>query len=145
MNKKFFRVIGFSCRLSTCQPNFRSKSSSFDHRRGWPGALHHRQVGCSQTDYKCVDSMSSLANNVSATPNDFLHAATNAAIEEVQAAMYRSLTIGQAANASFQKMAVYDYKELLEYADEELQASYSMVQGSNFHTAEDREAELKKG
>ncbi|CAI9776166.1 unnamed protein product [Fraxinus pennsylvanica] len=100
---------------------------------------------CSQTDYKraCVDSMSSLANNASATPNDFLQAAINVAIEEVQAAMNRSLKIGQAANDSFQKMAVEDCKELLEYAVEELQASYSMVGDSNLHTAADREAELK--
>ncbi|KAL2470209.1 putative pectinesterase/pectinesterase inhibitor 28 [Abeliophyllum distichum] len=100
---------------------------------------------CSQTDYKraCVDSMSSVANNASATPNDFLQAAINVVIEEVQAAMNRSLTIGKAANDSFQKMAVEDCKELLEYAVEELQASYSMVGDSNLHTVPDREAELK--
>lgn len=100
---------------------------------------------CSWTDYKraCVSSMSSLANNASATPNDFLQATINVATEEVQGTRNRSLKIGQAANNPVQKMAVEDCKELLEYAVEELQASYSMVGDSNLHTAIDRSPATK--
>ncbi|KAL3812211.1 hypothetical protein ACJIZ3_013479 [Penstemon smallii] len=100
---------------------------------------------CSQTDYKktCVDSMSSVVNNQSATPKDFLEAAINVAITELQAAMGRPAEIGKAANDSLQKMAVEDCKDLLQYAVAELQASFSMVGDSSLHTISDREAELK--
>ncbi|CAA3030443.1 pectinesterase-like [Olea europaea subsp. europaea] len=45
MNKVLLlRVVDFSCPLITREPKFRSKLSSFDRRRGWPGAFHHHQV-----------------------------------------------------------------------------------------------------
>ncbi|EYU26212.1 hypothetical protein MIMGU_mgv1a003546mg [Erythranthe guttata] len=100
---------------------------------------------CGETDYKktCADSLSTVANNESATPMDFLQAAINVAIQEVQAAMSLPDTIGKSANDPQQKMAVEDCKDLLQYAVAELQASFSMVGDSSLHTISDREAELK--
>ncbi|PIN19466.1 Pectinesterase [Handroanthus impetiginosus] len=96
-------------------------------------------------DYKktCVNALNAMANNESATPKDFLQAAINVAIEEVEAAMSRPADIGKVANNSQEKMAVEDCKDLLQYAIAELQASFSTVGDSNLHTIFDREAELK--
>lgn len=100
---------------------------------------------CSQTDNKkiCVESLSSVANNQSATPKDFLQAAIRATIEEVQAAKERSGNFGKDAKDSVNKMAVEDCKELLQYAVDELQASFTSVGDSDLHTMADREAEFK--
>ena len=100
---------------------------------------------CSQTDYKraCVNSLDAVANNQSATPKDFIKAAIQVTIQEVKAAVEKTGTIGKAANDPLQKMAVEDCKDLLQFAIDELQASFSMVGDSNLHTIGDREAELK--
>ncbi|KAK3011953.1 hypothetical protein RJ639_012535 [Escallonia herrerae] len=100
---------------------------------------------CSPTDYKraCVDSLSSVANNKSATPKDFFKAALEVAIQEVKAALNNSGTIGKSANDTIQKMGVEDCKDLLQFAVDELQASFSTVGDSELHTINDREAELK--
>lgn len=100
---------------------------------------------CSQTDNKkvCVQSLSSLANNESATPKDFLQLAIQVTIQEIQAAKERSAQIGKGAKDSLNKMAVEDCQELLQYAVGELQASFSSVGDSDLHTVADREIELK--
>ncbi|XP_060197542.1 pectinesterase-like [Lycium barbarum] len=101
---------------------------------------------CSQTDYKkaCVNSLSSMANNQSATPKDFIQKAIEVAIQEVKAGMERSASIGKAeAHDPLQKMATDDCKDLLQFAIDELQASFSSVGDSNLHTMGDRETELK--
>lgn len=100
---------------------------------------------CSQTDHKktCVESLSSLASNQSATPKDFLEVAIKVTMQEVQDAIQKSQTIGQAAKDPLNKMAVEDCKELLQYAVAELQASFSSVGDSSLHTITDREIELK--
>ncbi|XP_049414658.1 pectinesterase-like [Solanum stenotomum] len=101
---------------------------------------------CSQTDFKksCVNSLSSMANNQSATPKEFLQKAIEVAIQEVRIGIERSTSIGKAeAHDSLQKMATDDCKELLEYAIDELQASFSSVGDSSVHTIADRETELK--
>lgn len=100
---------------------------------------------CSQTDNKkvCVESLRSVASNQSATPKDFLQAALQATIEEVQAAKERSGKFAKAAKDPLNKMAVDDCKELLQYAVDELQASFSSVGDSDLHTMADREVEFK--
>ncbi|KAK9288458.1 hypothetical protein L1049_016915 [Liquidambar formosana] len=84
---------------------------------------------CAPTDYKeaCVSSLNAVANNESATPKDFIQTAIQVTIQEVKAALENSGTIGKAANDSSQKMAVEDCQDLLQFAVEELQASFSMV------------------
>ncbi|XP_059289587.1 pectinesterase-like [Lycium ferocissimum] len=101
---------------------------------------------CSQTDYKkaCVNSLTSMANNQTATPKDFIQKAIEVAIQEVKAAMERSASIGKAeAHDPLQKMATDDCKDLLQFAIDELQASFSSVGDSNLHSMGDRETELK--
>lgn len=101
---------------------------------------------CSQTDYKkaCVNSLSSMANNQSATPKDFIEKAIEVAIQEVRAGMERSASIGKAeAHDSLQKMATEDCKDLLHFAIDELQASFSSVGDNELHKITDRETELK--
>ncbi|XP_009800039.1 probable pectinesterase/pectinesterase inhibitor 13 [Nicotiana sylvestris] len=101
---------------------------------------------CSQTDYKkaCVNSLSSMANNQSATPKDFIEKAIEVAIQEVRAGMERSASIGKAeAHDSLQKMATEDCKDLLHFAIDELQASFSSVGDNELHNIADREIELK--
>ncbi|KAJ7955325.1 Pectinesterase [Quillaja saponaria] len=99
---------------------------------------------CNPTDYKqaCVDSLNTLANNQSATPMDFMKAAIEATIQQVKLAMDKSLSMGKNTDNSTQKMAMEDCEDLLQFAIDELQASFSMVGDSKMHTVKDREAEL---
>ncbi|KAK9991971.1 hypothetical protein SO802_026956 [Lithocarpus litseifolius] len=100
---------------------------------------------CSPTDYKdaCIKSLSSYANNQSATPKDFIQTALQVTIQEVKAALQKSGVIGNGTNNSTQKMAADDCKDLLQFAIDELQASFSTVGDSELHTISDREDELK--
>ncbi|KAM7463211.1 hypothetical protein LguiA_031332 [Lonicera macranthoides] len=100
---------------------------------------------CSQTDYKktCVESLSSLANNDSATPKDYFQTAIRVTIDEVKAAMEKSGTIGNASKDPAHKMAVEDCKDLLQFAVDELESSYSTVGDSSLHNMNDRAAELQ--
>lgn len=100
---------------------------------------------CSQTDYKktCVESLSSLANNESATPKDYFQTAIRVTIDEVKAAMEKSGTIGKDSKDPAHKMAVDDCKDLLQFAIDELESSYSTVGDSSLHNMNDRAAELQ--
>ncbi|KAI4303061.1 hypothetical protein MLD38_038738 [Melastoma candidum] len=100
---------------------------------------------CEPTSYQqaCVNSLSAVANNASATPKDFIMAAIQATIQEVGSALNKSGTIGAGAKDSTQKMAVEDCQDLLQFAIDELQASFSMVGDSDLHTVNDRVAELQ--
>jgi len=121
-------------------------SSSGDSNKGNALSTTSKSVSaiCSPTDHQqaCVDSLSALANNQSATPKDFLQAALQYTVSAVKAALSNTTAIGKAANDSLNKMAVEDCQELLQYAIDELQASFSMVGDSSLHTMNDREAEL---
>ncbi|KAL6960305.1 pectinesterase [Sarracenia purpurea var. burkii] len=122
------------------------KASSTSSSGGDPLATTSKSVAtiCSQTDYKeaCVNSLSSVANNQSATPEDYVRAAIQYTIQEVKTALSSSSNIKKSANDSYNHMAMEDCEELLQYAIDELQASFSMVGDSKLHTAADREAEL---
>ncbi|XP_074340961.1 pectinesterase-like [Apium graveolens] len=100
---------------------------------------------CSPTDYKeaCVNTMSALANNQSASPKEFIQAAIDIAQKEIKAALDKSGTLSKAVNKPREKMAVEDCQDLLQFAVEELQASFSSVGDSNLHSMSDREAELR--
>ncbi|XP_059632036.1 pectinesterase-like [Cornus florida] len=100
---------------------------------------------CAPTDYKqaCVDSVSSLANDQTATPQSYIQAALNLTIQEVQSALEKAGKIGKEAKESDQKMAVEDCQDLLQFATDELEASFSSVGDSDLHTLNDRQAELQ--
>ncbi|OWM67390.1 pectinesterase-like [Punica granatum] len=100
---------------------------------------------CDPTDYKeaCINSLSVAAKNGTTDPKELIVAAFGSALKEVQASLSKSGTIGEGAKAPQQKMAFDDCKELLQYAIDELQASYSMVGDSSLHTMNDRVSELQ--
>lgn len=100
---------------------------------------------CGPTDYKqaCVQSFGSIANNQSATPKQLIEAAINATIQEVKSALEKSGKLaGSSASNGTEKMSMEDCQDLLQFAVDELQASFSMVGDSELHTMKDREAEL---
>uniref|UniRef100_A0A5B7BQY1 Pectinesterase n=1 Tax=Davidia involucrata TaxID=16924 RepID=A0A5B7BQY1_DAVIN len=100
---------------------------------------------CAPTDHKeaCMNSLSSVAKNESATPKDFIMAAIKATVDEVKKAMDVAGTV-KVNNETDPKdhMAVEDCKDLFQFAVDELQASYSMVGDSEMHTIGDRVQEL---
>lgn len=100
---------------------------------------------CSPTDFKeaCMNSLNSVANNEAATPKDLIQAAINITIQEVRAALEKSGTLQNLTNDSSQKMAVDDCKDLLQFAIDELESSFSTVGNSDMHSVGDREADLK--
>ncbi|KAF3456451.1 hypothetical protein FNV43_RR01101 [Rhamnella rubrinervis] len=100
---------------------------------------------CGPTDYKeaCVQSLGSIATNQSATPKQLIEAAINATIQEVKSALEKSgKLVGNSASNGTEKMSMEDCQDLLQFAVDELQASFSMVGDSELHTVKDREAEL---
>lgn len=125
----------------------RHKTSTEGDKKDNPLATTSKAVAtiCSPTDYKqaCVDSLSPVANNQSATPKDYIQAAIQTAIREVKTALEKSGTIGKSLNESRQKMAVEDCEDLLQFAVDELEAAFSSVGDSELHTITDREAELR--
>ncbi|KAM7279020.1 hypothetical protein ACFE04_006154 [Oxalis oulophora] len=102
---------------------------------------------CSNVDYKeaCVKSLTPLANNESATPKDFLLAAISVTMQEIQATMNHTESIfskiGKKDDAR-QKMALDDCKDLMQFAVEELQSSFSAVGDASMHSVSDRENEI---
>ncbi|PON64845.1 Pectinesterase inhibitor domain containing protein [Parasponia andersonii] len=99
---------------------------------------------CRPTDYKqaCVESLGAAADNATASPKDLIQAAINSTIRHVVEAMQKSSTLAQNSTTAPQKMSLEDCKDLLDFAADELQASFSTVGDSDLHTVHDREAEL---
>ncbi|CAK9152844.1 unnamed protein product [Ilex paraguariensis] len=100
---------------------------------------------CASTDFKdaCARSLGPVAKNSSATTKDYILAAIQATINEVKKS--EEVTSKQSVDAEkdpYNHMAVEDCKELLKYAVDELQASFSMVGDSELHTLNDRVSEL---
>ncbi|KAF8401222.1 hypothetical protein HHK36_012151 [Tetracentron sinense] len=100
---------------------------------------------CAPTDYRetCISSLSSVANNASATPKDLLKTAVQVTIEQMKFAYEMSCTFVKATNGTIHKMALDDCEELLLFAIDELQASFTMVSDTKLHSMNDRAAELK--
>lgn len=99
---------------------------------------------CAPTDHKqaCIDSVRPASKNESASPKEFIQAAIRTTMHMVEEAMNKSGTIFDKTDPA-QKMAKEDCDDLLDFAVEELQASFSMVGDSDLHTLKDREAELQ--
>ena len=101
---------------------------------------------CAPTSYKeaCQRSLSSVATNQTATPLDLIKAAILYTVDEVKSVLTNSSAIAELVGKddSLNKMAMEDCKELLGYAVEELQASFSMVGDPSMHNDTDRQAEL---
>ncbi|XP_075520399.1 pectinesterase 4-like [Primulina tabacum] len=101
---------------------------------------------CAPTSYKdaCTRTLGPVARNETATPKDYIMAAIQATLEEVQKSFeVTSKTIVNNETDPYNHMAVEDCKELLDQAIDTLQASYSMVGDSDMHTLQDRADELR--
>jgi len=123
---------------------FSNKGGSKDGNTGISTTSKSVAAICTPTDYKeaCVKSLTAVANNQTANPKDFIQAAIQATIDVVKEAMNQTGSIFNSDDKA-QKMAKDDCEDLLSYAVQELQASFSMVGDSDMHTMKDREAELK--
>jgi len=101
---------------------------------------------CAPTQFKqaCVDTLGSVSNNESALPKDFIQAAIHVTLQELQAALNRTGPIfgDSVLNDKTVKMAKDDCDDLLQFAIDELQASFSMVGESELHSMQEREAEI---
>jgi len=98
---------------------------------------------CAPTDYKetCVKSLSSVNNT---DPKELFKAAIMATTEAVKKSLNISDSIVvDATKEPRVKMAVDDCKDLMDFAVQELQASFSSVGDSEMHTMQDRVADLK--
>ncbi|XP_022851456.1 pectinesterase-like [Olea europaea var. sylvestris] len=101
---------------------------------------------CAPTTYKdaCVRSLESVANNETATPKDYIMAAILATLDEVKKSFnVTGKTVVNKDDDPYDHMAVEDCKDLLDYAIDTLQASYSSVGESDMHTIQDRANELR--
>ncbi|KAL4018561.1 hypothetical protein IC575_022159 [Cucumis melo] len=102
---------------------------------------------CSTTDYQeeCKNTLNHVAQNTSSNdPKDYAKAAILATIKEITKGynLSDSLIVEAGNNASI-KMSVEDCNDLLQFAIDELQASYSTVGESDLHTDADRIADIK--
>ncbi|KAL3531567.1 hypothetical protein ACH5RR_010889 [Cinchona calisaya] len=100
---------------------------------------------CASTPFKdaCARSVESVANNATATPKDYLMAAIQATIQEVRKAIeVTNTTKIDPKEDPFHHSALENCKELLGYAVDELQASFSTVGNSELHTLSDRVDQL---
>ncbi|XP_027063762.1 pectinesterase 4 [Coffea arabica] len=102
---------------------------------------------CESTNFKdaCAKSVESVANNATASPKDYLMAALNATIQEVQKALQVANATGSKVDPKqdpYNHVAAQDCQELLGYAVDELQAAFSTVGDSELHTLNDRVDEL---
>ncbi|CAI9104865.1 OLC1v1003648C1 [Oldenlandia corymbosa var. corymbosa] len=109
------------------------------------GSMKSVDKFCEPAPFKdaCARSLESVANNASATPKDYLIAALQATVEEVNKGLdVVGNTKIDEKNDSFHHMAVEDCKELLGYAVDELQAAITSVGNSQLHTLSDRVHDL---
>ncbi|XP_016443367.2 pectinesterase 4-like [Nicotiana tabacum] len=100
---------------------------------------------CKPAEFKeaCAKSLDSVAKNNSATMKDYLLVSIQITVDEVK----KSFEVVEKTSVNnesdpYNHMAVEDCKELLQYAIEELQASYSMVGDTELHSLNDRVSEL---
>ncbi|KAM6558781.1 hypothetical protein CsatA_028020 [Cannabis sativa] len=103
---------------------------------------------CSATNYKnsCVDSLKPVATNSSAEFKDYLKAAMLATMDQVSKSLNLTSSLLVEANSTNNpklKMSLEDCNDLLSFAVDQLQASFSMVGESATHTLKERSAELK--
>ncbi|XP_023549872.1 pectinesterase-like [Cucurbita pepo subsp. pepo] len=102
---------------------------------------------CSSTNYQneCQNTLVSTAHNASASdPKAYVKAAILATVEEIKKGFNLSNNLMvEAANNATIKMSLEDCKDLLQYAIDELHASYSTVGDPELHTKEDRIADIK--
>ncbi|KAG6469403.1 hypothetical protein ZIOFF_074120 [Zingiber officinale] len=80
---------------------------------------------CLRTDYNdvCMRTVGTAVNSSASDPKEFVQAALQAAVDEINGAFNLTEKVGAGAKDEFNKNAFADCKSLLEYATEELQAA----------------------
>ncbi|XP_074569203.1 pectinesterase/pectinesterase inhibitor-like [Curcuma longa] len=80
---------------------------------------------CLQTDYNdvCMRTVGTAVNSSASDPKEFIQAAFQAAMDEINGAFNLTNNVSAGAHDEFNKNAFADCKSLLEYATEELQAA----------------------
>ena len=99
---------------------------------------------CSATNYKdaCIQSLTPVAKNGSATPKDYIQASLLVTIDEIKRSMKNSENLVQATNDSMTQMALDDCKELLGFAIDELQESLKSVDESDTSSIDQRSIDI---
>ncbi|RVW12534.1 putative pectinesterase/pectinesterase inhibitor 21 [Vitis vinifera] len=99
---------------------------------------------CATADYKdaCMQTLSPVAKNGSATPKDYIQAAVQVTMKEIKSSMNLSEKLVQATNDSRTQMALGDCKDLLQFAIDELQESFSSVGESDLQTLDQLSTEI---
>lgn len=102
---------------------------------------------CGKTDYQeiCQKTLTPVADQGVKDPKEFLKAALQSTINEVSKALNFSDNLIQNVSSSTPrvKMEAEDCKDLLQFAVDELQASFSMVGESNVNNMTDKATEIK--
>lgn len=101
---------------------------------------------CAPTDYKdlCVETISpSASSNSTNDPIELIKVAFKAALQHIQSASHLPSDIANKTNDPMQQAALSDCKDLLQYAEAELQAAYSEVGDKDMHTLPDRVNEIR--
>ncbi|XXG53864.1 hypothetical protein AAC387_Pa03g1886 [Persea americana] len=101
---------------------------------------------CAPTDYKdlCVETLSpSASSNSTNDPIELIKVAFMAALQHIQSASHLPSDIANKTNDPMQQAALSDCKDLLQYAEAELQAAYSEVGDKDMHTLSDRVNEIR--
>ena len=104
-------------------------------------------VFCGKTDYQeiCQKTLTPVADQGVKDPKEFVKAALQSTINEVSKALNFSDTLITNVSSSTPrvKMEAEDCKDLLEFAVDELQSSFSMVGDSNINNMTDKATEIK--
>ncbi|KAG6471132.1 hypothetical protein ZIOFF_072233 [Zingiber officinale] len=103
--------------------NHKSSSTSEDSSVSSPSTSI--KALCLRTDYNdvCMRTVGTAVNSSASDPKEFVQAALQAAVDEINGAFNLTEKVGAGAKDEFNKNAFADCKSLLEYATEELQAA----------------------
>ena len=101
---------------------------------------------CGKTDNQqiCQKSLSSVVEKGSVDPKEYIKAAIQSTINEVAKSLnFSDSLVKNVSGTPKVKMEVEDCKDLLQFAVDELQASFSMVGDSDLRNMNDRDADIK--
>jgi len=101
---------------------------------------------CGKTDHQeiCQKTLSPVAEKGNVDPKEFLKAAIQSTINEVAKSLnFSDSLVKNVSGTPKVKMEVEDCKDLLQFAVDELQASFSMVGDSDLRNMNDRDADIK--
>ncbi|KAF4350516.1 hypothetical protein F8388_014977 [Cannabis sativa] len=142
--------VGFGGHMNT-NAGFHAKIPSF------PGAAHHAattfagishaaNIFCGTCEYRdaCIKSIASMGNKANANPIDYFQAAIQSTISQVSAIVNVSASIAGSSSGS-KKMYMEDCQELLGFAVDELQTSFSTMGGTDLSAFYNKQEMMSNG